>query len=207
MCQPPASITYIAVPSVTGARGGTAHSRREAFHSCDLKQRTNVCTELWRGNYTRGKGLEHLQQVSEHIQGAHHKSHWAQPAQGAFLLFQTSFHCEENFLPFQAFSSKRKNRNPIRPGLSAGRRERVRTERAVPWLCLGHNLHRNSLSHQRNVTFSSSLVLWRDGRAALLGKSSRGSCIWGLFPEGLSLGVYLLGHLYLHLVDSGWKIG
>lgn len=37
------------------ARDGTAHSPLEAFHSCDLKQRTDDCTEHLRGNHTRGK--------------------------------------------------------------------------------------------------------------------------------------------------------
>lgn len=53
----PASCLYglRTVPSVTAARDGTAQLPLEAFHSCDLKQRTNDYTEHLRGNYSRGK--------------------------------------------------------------------------------------------------------------------------------------------------------
>lgn len=52
MCQGPASMAYVAVPSATAARDGTA---LEAFPICDLKQKRSGCTERLRGNYTRGK--------------------------------------------------------------------------------------------------------------------------------------------------------
>lgn len=208
MCQPPASIGYVAVPSVTAARAGTAHSPLQPFHDCDPKQKTNIYTEHWRSRYTRRKAwsiyIKCLNTSREHT-----TSHRAQSTQGAFLPSQISFHCEENFLPFQAFCSKSKNRNPITPGLSAGRWERVRTEGAVLRSCLGHNLCGNSESPTRNVTFSDSFLLGGGGRAATLCKSSRGGCAWALLPEGPGLGVVMFQapSTWVHLVDSWCKRG
>lgn len=120
-------MAYVAVPPVTAARDGTAHSPPEAFHSCDLKQERSDYTEHLRGNYSRGKpGSIYSKSLNTYRE---HTTRATELRQHFFSL-KHLFTVKKIFFLFRRSVARAKIGTQL--GLaSAGRRERARTEGAV----------------------------------------------------------------------------